>query len=99
MYWPEGPEQQALCAVLVLHGRPDKPREQGMRDDRFALEFGMELDAHEPGVILDFHNLYQVMLGEDTRARHTKSCEAVPIGIVKLEAVPVPLIHNSLSVE
>src|SRR5204863_3319638 len=47
-------------AVAVVEAGPDEVREERMRRERLALELGMELDGHEPRMLLDLGDLHEL---------------------------------------
>jgi hypothetical protein len=82
----------ALAAVAgVLLGRRHEAAEDRVRAQRLGLELGVELDAHEEGVVGQLDDLDQAELGVDAARHQAAGDQAVAVGVVELVAVAVAL--------
>ena len=60
--------------------------------ERAALEFRVELDAYEEGMVWDFDDLHQVPFGVGTREAHPGRLELLTVGVVEFVPVPMPFV-------
>ena len=59
-------DKHIALLFFQVEGRFDKAVEQGMRLGRAGFKFRMELAADEPGMILDFDDFDQTVIGRRT---------------------------------
>src|SRR5205814_7037759 len=72
--------------------------EERVRGGGLALELGVELHAHEEGVVAHLHNLDEVALGVDAPDDQPRGLEPVAVGVVELVAVAVALLDRLVAV-
>src|SRR5690606_4268309 len=76
---------------VVASGRGDKSLEQRVRRCRLRLEFWMKLHGQEPGVAIQFDDLHKAAVRVRTGHAHPVLGKRLPVGVVKLVAMPMPL--------
>ena len=65
-----------------------------MRAVRPALQLGVGLGGHEPRVVTKLDELHQPVVGADPAPAHPGLAEALAVGVVDLEPMPVALVHD-----
>src|SRR5690349_14740116 len=77
--------------ALVLDRGAHEVAEQRVRLHGLGLELGVELHADEPGMVRQFDDLDQVVLRVHAGHHHARVLQALAVGVVQLEPVPVAL--------
>ena len=77
----------------MFQGGAHKVAEEGMGPVGAALELGVELYGHEPGMIGNLDNFHQVALGVLARHAHAAGHKALQVFVVELVAVAVALLN------
>ena len=72
---------------MLVHSSLDEVPEQGMGLHGPGLEFGMELAAQEPGMILKLHDFHQGVVGRHAAVDKALLGQQILEGIVELVAV------------
>ncbi len=70
--------------------------EQGVGLVGAALQLGVELDAHEPGVVGQLHDLHQPFVGGLTARIRPAASSRLAVEVVELIAVAVALVDDFL---
>src|SRR5918993_2276664 len=82
----------SIRAGLVVPGRLDETREQGMRLQRPRLEFRMELHGQIPRVARQLRDLDELAVGRSARDAHALLRERRLVEAVELEAMAMTLV-------
>ncbi len=72
-----------------IDGCPNESRKQRVRLERFALEFGVELNSYKPGMVWDLDDFDQAAVG--TGARESQAIRLKLLAILIVEFVPVAM--------
>src|SRR5713226_866651 len=89
--------ERRLCACLCL-ARADEIAEERVRAIRATLKFGMELRADKPGMICQFNDLDQAIIGRAAADDHAMRLHAPAKLIVELVAMAVALEDNGFAI-
>src|SRR5437588_2872451 len=72
--------------------------EKWMRAIGSTLKLWMKLCAHKPGMVRQFYNFDQVIIGRATANDHAMSFHALTKIVVELVAMPVTLENNGFTI-
>ena len=79
---------------MALCRRGNKAAEKRMGSVRPALEFGVELARHEPGMRRDLHHFNDMIIRRSTGKNNAVIYKFFPVIIIYLIAVAVALIYH-----
>ena len=88
-----------LAAVGDSDRAGDEPVEQRVRPVGPALELGMELAGHEPGMVAQLDDLDEPAVGRLAGQDHPGRLEGLAVAVVDLEPVAVALVDELLAVD
>ena len=94
-----GGEKCGLDQPRLLDRRLDEGGEERMRLKRAGGELGVELDAHEPGMIGALHDFRQLTIGRKARDPHASVVEPPAVADVHLVAMAVALENPLLAID
>jgi hypothetical protein len=81
-----------------IFSHADEVAEEGVRATGPGEEFRVELAAYHPGVVGQFADLNQSVVGGSTAVNHACLMQRLTVFVVKFIAVPVAFLYQGLTV-